>query len=87
MNNLLEIYIDEFAHSNNMDYIDEKVSFGELKVILKFFFKWAKVTSDDLWDVYNSENKKMITNIPLIQDFINDCTNNEEIEILIRGLV
>ena len=86
-NNLLEIYIDEFAHSDNMEYIDRNVSFSDLKVVLKFFLGWAKITPDDLWNVYNSENKKMLTNIPLVKDFIDDCKNDEEIKCLIKELI
>jgi len=87
MKNLLEICIDEFAHSDNRKYMEQKISFNELLVITKFFFKWNKINSDELWHIYNSENKETITSIPLVKEFLKDCRNDEEIEKLIRSLV
>ena len=87
MSNLLEIYIDDFAHAPSEDYMNEKLSLFELKVITRFFFRWGGLDGDDLWDKYNSDNREMITDIPLVQYFIDDCKNIEEVESLIRGLV
>jgi hypothetical protein len=86
MKNLLEICIDEFAHSNNKPYMEQKMSFEQLLVFTKFFFKWNNFTSDYLWEIYNSENKEIITDIPLIKEFLKDCSNDNEIERLIRSL-
>lgn len=87
MRNLLNNSIDEYAHSDNDSYIENNVSFQELRVVTNFFFTRQGFTSDDLWNTYNSENREMITNIPLIKSFIKDCSNEKEIEELIRSLV
>ena len=87
MKNILEVCIDEFAHSNNKKYMEQNMSLEEIRVITKFFFKWNGITSDELWDKYNSEDKDYITDIPLIKTFLKDCSNDTEIEKLIRSLV
>lgn len=87
MRNLLNNSIDEYAHSDNDSYIENNVSFQELRVVTNFFFTRQGFTADDLWNTYNSENREMITNIPLIKSFIKDCSNEKEIEELIRSLV
>ena len=87
MENMLEICIDEFAHSTNREYMEQNISFAQLREITKFFFKWNGITSDFLWETYNSENRELITTIPLVKEFLKDCANDYEVETLIRGLV
>ena len=87
MNHILSICLDEYVHSNTDDYMEKNLSFEDLRKITKFFFGWQGIVGDDLWRIYNSENKELVTKIPLLQSFINDCDNNKEIEILIRSLV
>lgn len=87
MENMLEICIDEFAHSINREYMEQNLSFEQLRQLTKFFFKWNGITSDFLWEMYNSEHSANITTIPLVKEFLNDCSNDYEVECLIRGLV
>ncbi len=84
---MLTICIDELAHSDYNDYIEQNLSLEQLKNLTKFFFGWKGITSDELWHIYNSDNKEIITNIPLIKSFIKYCKNEQEIENLIRSLV
>lgn len=85
--NMLTICIDELAHSDYNQYIEQNLSLVQLRNLTKFFFDWKGITSDELWYIYNSDNKEIITNIPLVKSFIKDCKNEQEIESLIRSLV
>jgi hypothetical protein len=90
MKNLLELCIAVFAKSDNSKYMEEKNSFEEVKQLTKFFFKWNGVTSNMLWEMYNTEDeedKKLITDIPLIKEFLKDCIDETQVESLIRSLV
>jgi hypothetical protein len=84
---ILKVQMDEFIHSNSMYWLEKHASFSEIKTLLKIFCRWANVNGDDLWKIYNSENREYITNIPLVNEFIKDCNSESEIESMIRGLV
>ena len=86
-NSILKVQIDEFIHSGGMYWLEKHASFSEIKILMKIFCRWGNVTGDDLWEIYNSENKDYVTNIPLLKEFIKDCNSDSEIESLIRGLV
>ena len=85
--NILKVQIDEFIHGHNMCWMEKNCSFSEIKILLKIFCRWANITGDNLWMIYNSENKEYITNIPLLKVFINDCQTDDEIEELIKELI
>jgi hypothetical protein len=84
---ILKVQIDEFVHSSGMYWLEKHASFAEIKTLLKIFCRWSNTTPEDLWEIYNSENRDYLTNIPLLNKFIKDCNSDSEIESMIRGLI
>ena len=83
---ILKDQIDEFIHSNGMYWLEKHASFEEVKILMKIFCKWAHINGNDLLEIYYSENRDYITNIPLLKEFIKDCNSKSEIEYMIRNL-
>lgn len=85
--NILKVQIDEFLHFDGMNWLEKNASFSEIKMLMKIFCRWANINGDDLWKIYNSENREYLTNIPLLNEFIKDCNTETEIESMIRELI
>lgn len=83
---ILKVTINEFIHADGMYWLHRNCSFFEIKKLMNIFCRYGNITGDDLWDIYNSENREYITNIPLLKEFIKDCQSDGEIESMIRGL-
>jgi hypothetical protein len=73
-NNLLYDLINEFAHygtNNSHEILSEKVSFEEIKLMLKIFLRVTHNTHINLCDEYD-DHKEYILNIPLFKSFVLD---------------
>ena len=71
--NILYVLLDEFVHGS-FD-ISDRVSFNEVRTIARVFFRLNGTTADDLIEIYNSENREYLTNIPCLKMMLKDCTN------------
>jgi hypothetical protein len=85
--NILTVLIDETMQSGGSYWLENNCSLVEIKTLLKIFTRNSNITGDDLWDIYNSENRSYVTNIPLVNEFIKDCRSESEIESLIKNLI
>lgn len=84
--NILEVQMLDFVKTGGIDWMERNVSFFDLQVLTKILFKWGNISEEDLWNIYNSENKEYITNMPLIKEFLKDCSTDEEIKELFKSL-
>ena len=62
------------------------MSFNELLIFTRLLFKWNNYTPDFIWGIYLSDNREIITKIPLIESMLKECSNEVEIEELIKSL-